>query len=1011
MLKVYLFGSPRIEKDGIAIHIGRRKSLALFAYLAATRIRHHRDKLATLLWPDLNQRAARTALRRDLATVTSTIGKKYIDADRESVAIHPASPIWVDIEDFMEQEESGKVELDKRLADLRSALTIYQDEFMAGFSLVDCPEYDEWQFYQSEELRRRRADIFAEIIRHLTQHDDDQPALKYARQWVKADPLNESAYSALIQIYGQTGNITAAIRQFDACQSLFSRELGVPPSSKLAALIESLKHQSVLPDDQQVDSKPTTGSSVNPLASSKPDTLQPGLVSHTLPVPLTRLIGRDNERVEIRGLLQSQHVRLVTLTGPGGIGKTRLSIELGHDLADDYDDDVYFAQLATISEPDIIPAAIAQSLPFYEPKPKDPFEQLIDLLRKRQCLLIIDNFEHLVSGAHWIEALLENCARLKIMVTSREALHITGEYEYALQPLDLPQKDVSPSKNWADYSALALFIERIQQRKPSFVPNSQEIELAMDICRWLDGLPLAIELAAARTKLLSLSSLLQQLRGRAALNRIHSKSSTISDRHRSLYNTISWSYDLLPPVEQAIFRTLAVFSGGFTVQSAQKLCDITLDYGEINRELEGILESLLDKSLLQWDEKSDGNMRFSMLVTIRTFGMQQLDDCHGKTDVYRQYAAYFMELVEQAEPKINSGEQKYWLSVLDEEYDNIRAAIHWAQANDEIPVALRIVGALRSYWMQRAYYDEGSQRLHALVSHPEADNFPKLKAKCLLCLGVISIPVRSTADSKRLLHQSLQLGRTAHASAVVAYSLVWLASLDNRSGSDSQSRAYLNESLKIFQSIDDKWGEAFTLIISSYVAATEGQLSVEILNEGERGLALIQQNGDKFYIALAYLHLGCIHYFRGDYTEAYEQFERGLKLSREKEYNSRSGALLGEMGKVCIAQGKLDVALNHLTESLDILTTIGHKHAIANTLEGFAELAAKQGRWSKALHLTGAIQRDLFARNEVLPIPTKRKIDLLISMAQEELSPEGFKEAMDAGQKMGIDDATKVALV
>src|SRR5947209_860001 len=426
---------------------------------------------------------------------------------------------------------------------------------------------------------------------------------------------------------------------------------------------------------------------------------------HNLPVQLTHLIGREKEVASVQQLLRRQNVRLLTLTGPGGTGKTRLGLQVSAELSDLFSDGVYFVNLAPVSDPALVVPTIAQALELKETGDQPLLDILKMSLRDKQLLLLLDNFEQVVSAASQVTDLLVACPNLKIIVTSRAVLHVQGEQEFAVPPLSMPDpKHLPDMETLSQFEAVALFLARAQAVKPEFQVTNASAPTIAEICVRLDGLPLAIELAAARIKLLPPQALLARLGQRLAV--LTGGARNAPARQQTLRNTIKWSYDLLDAHEQRLFRWLSVFSGGCTLEAIEAVCRSTCDE-EI--DVLDTVASLIDKSLVQQTEQETGEPRLTMLETVREYGVECLLTSGEDTSIRHAHALYYLSLAEEAEPHFKGPQQILWWNGLERELDNVRTALTWFISQQEAGLALRFCGVLSWFWFIRGYWSEGQQ--------------------------------------------------------------------------------------------------------------------------------------------------------------------------------------------------------------------------------------------------------------------------------------------------------------
>src|SRR6266566_2688221 len=560
---------------------------------------------------------------------------------------------------------------------------------------------------------------------------------------------------------------------------------------------------------------------------------------NNLPVQFTPLIGREKEVAAVQHLLQREDVRLLTLTGPGGIGKTRLGLQVAAELSESFADGVFFVDLAPLILPSLVIDAIAQTLCIQEAVGQTLLDRLKEHLQQQQQLLLVDNFEQVLSAASQVADLLAACPRLKVLVTSRFVLHVRGEQEFAVPPLAVPSPTHVPDPvALSQYEAVALFISRAQAVKPDFQVTHANALAVAEICAHLDGLPLAIELAAARVKLLPPQALLARLGKRLAV--LTSRERDRPSRQQTLRNTIAWSYHLLDADEQRLFRRLSVFAGGCTLQAIEAMCSTLGD--QVEPVLDAVA-SLIDKSLLQQTEQEGEEPRLLLLETIREYGLEVLA-ASGEMEITRQaHALYYLRLSEEAEPELAGPRQAMWLERLEREHDNLRAALQWGLSPGEDghrrEMALRLGGALRQFWIVHGHFSEG----------------------------------------RNFLEQALVESKGVHASVQVK-AFVTAANLANHQSDNDRTEAHAQKSRALYQELGDTQGIALSLRLLAGVAGRRGTLTAaRMLNEG--ALALFREVGDKEGAASSLNNMGLLALAQGEFAEARALLEESLACHRE----------------------------------------------------------------------------------------------------------------------------------
>ena len=770
------------------------------------------------------------------------------------------------------------------------------------------------------------------------------------------------------------------------------------------------------------------------------DTAQ--LVTHTLPVSLTSLIGREQEVQALHTLLLLPDVRLLTLTGTAGVGKTRLAIEVARDLAHDFADGVHLVSLAPLSDPAFVIPTIAHCVGITQSGSQPLLVQLKTTQRDKQRLLVLDNFEHVIEASPLLVELLEACPDLKLLVTSREVLRLRGEHQFAVPPLALPDpRNLSDVGSLAHVPAVQLFLQRAQAIRSDFQLTTDNAATITEICLRLDGLPLAIELAAARVKVLSLQALLTRLERRLQI--LTGGMRDLPERQHTLRATIQWSYDLLSEEEQRLFRRLAIFVGGCSLEAAEALCSM-LGEGGIS-VLEDVA-SLLDKSLLQHREQRQGGPRLMMLATLREYGMEALAT-NEEIEVTRQvHAHYYLHLAEEAEPELAGPQQAEWLERLEREHDNLRAAMQWVleqgEAEKSMESALRLGGALQQFWQVRRYLSEGRTFLeHALAGSTGA--VTSSRAKALMTAARLAVLQADTDQGEALCEESLALWRELGDTAGMAYTLHLLGIVACQRSELGRARSQFEESLALWRKVGDKNGIASALFYSASLALQQGEYSrARVLCE--ESLALSKQEGNKSGIALAlfklaqicfnsqgdpatvrslleesltlYRELGDTHGLatcfclsgqlalqQGDAAMARSLVEEGLVLYREiGGWEEGIGESLTVLGKVAAVQGDYTAARAFYGESL---TFPGKMDAvwIASSLEGLAGVVAVQGDPMWAIRLYGAAEALRESVGTPVPPVERSTYERSVAAARAQLGEKTFATAWAEGRIMTVE--------
>jgi predicted ATPase/DNA-binding CsgD family transcriptional regulator len=732
--------------------------------------------------------------------------------------------------------------------------------------------------------------------------------------------------------------------------------------------------------------------------------VQATAASTAIPTPLTPLIDRERELDEACAMLRRDDIRIVTLTGPGGTGKTRLSLEIASKLGADFDGQVHWVALAAVTEPPVVLTAIAQSLGIRE-NGDQPLAARIDAdLANKRALLVLDNFEQITSAAPIVASLLSASPGVKALVTSRAALHIRGEHELPLPPLAVPDpRKLPPPDELAEIPAIALFLDRAQSVKPDLNLDNENAAAIAEICARLDGLPLAIELAAARIKLLPPNAMLPRMANR--LNLLTGGARDLPTRLQTMRNAIAWSYDLLTPDEQVLFRRLSVFVRGFTLEAAEEVASGG-DEAPATDVLDGIA-SLVDHSLFRQVEGLDGQPRFLMLETIREFATEQLG-LSFEEDVFRaRHAHHYARLAEDAEHGLVGPGQGPWLKRLEAEHDNFRAALAWTIEREPGPSAQRFAGALLRFWDIRGYLSEGRSWLErALATTPDKPDADR--ARALLSAATLARRQGDYKHATELYQESLEAWRTLDNRSGIASALNNLGVIAHEQADYPRANELYGEALEIFREEGDHQRLAATLTNLGIVARRQGDFD-RAMALYEESLGIWRELGDRLRVALNLNNLGVLAFTKGDLPRAVSLYEEALPVYRELDDRGGIALTLNNLAEAVRDQGDLSRATEFYEESLALRAEQGDRAGIAECLAGVASVAARAGLNDRAVRLFAAADT---LRTEIgVPLPPgdREKIEKTLTSLRAQLNATTFNAAWNAGRHMSTNEA--IALV
>jgi predicted ATPase/transcriptional regulator with XRE-family HTH domain len=738
-----------------------------------------------------------------------------------------------------------------------------------------------------------------------------------------------------------------------------------------------------------------------------------------LPIALTPLIGRDEDVAAVHDHLLHPKTRLLTLTGPPGIGKTKLALQVAASLVEHFEDGVYFVDLSPLSDPELVPPTVARALGLQGAADRPPDQVLFDHVRDKRILLVLDNFEQVLDAGTGVVRLVETSPWLKVLITSREALHVRGERRYQVPALGIPDlNNLPPIQALSEYPSVELFTERAQEADHDFTLTEENAENVAALCVGLDGLPLAIELAASRAEHLSPAEMRAGLA--SGLRLLTGGARDLPARQRTVQAAIEWSYNLLEEGERGLFRRLGVFMGGFTPEAAEAVCS-----KESGLSLTGLLASLADKNLIRRERRDVAERgRYQFLETLREFASERLEESEEAEEVKREHALHFMRLAEEAEPQLFGIEQAMWLDRLEREHANIRAALLWAASNaarglrnegsrsgEAAEIRLRIAGALGRFWFLRGYYNEGREELSSAL---ELSTTPTLirspfKAKALSAAGMLVVVQGDNILGRSLHEQSLEIRREIGDKRGMGISLNHLGTMAYERGDFASARLLFEQGLEIRREIGDKSGTSLMLTNLGTTLQQLGDFDAarSLLEES---LALKREFGNKEGIANVLNNLGTMAIEQREYTRARALLEESLAVKREVGTKRGIAKSLSNLGYLAYLEGDYTTARSSFVESLTIEKEIGDNISIPEGLAGMGAVAAAIGEPQRGVKLLGAAT-SLWEAMGLAPDTQNRVMcDQGIASARSHLDEGAFAEAWAWGQTISIEEAVEYAL-
>ena len=723
---------------------------------------------------------------------------------------------------------------------------------------------------------------------------------------------------------------------------------------------------------------------------------------NNLPAQMTSFIGREEVLAQACARLRRADVRLLTLTGPPGIGKTRLSLELATEMLADFEDGIFVVALSSIHEPSLVVSAIGQALKIRESGQEPLLDGLIAGLRNKHLLLVLDNFEQVIPAGTAVSELLRSCHHLKIVATSREALHLYGEHDLPVPHMTVPAEaghyDVG---SLLRYEAVQLFAERASAVDSSFALSEQSAPLVAQLCMRLDGLPLAIELAAGRVRELSLEGVAERIGDRLAL--LEQGPLDLPNRQRTLKGAVAWSYDLLNEDEQRLFRHLSVFVAGCTSEAVEEVAP-NFRAGDTQR----LMRTLADKNLLRREAGTEAS--YWMLETIREYAWEQLQQS-GESDLLRErFTQYYMHFAERAEAELQGPGQLEWLSRLDREYANLRAALIWGESNASLrEPGLRLAAALGKFWESRGFISEGRGLLSAVLSNTDMNRVDPVIAKALSVAGRLALYPGDFEAARAYFERSLAISRALVNQPGISNALNNLGVVTQALGQNEVARAAFTEALAIRRDLGDKAGIANSLNSLATLATTMGDYSSAV-TMAQEGLQIRREIGHEHGIMLSLASLADARMLEGNPDAAGALLEEYLRMSQEAGNKPGIAKALHNLGHVAYRRRDWESAKRFYIESLNIYIRSGEKPGIAECMAGLAEVAALRGHPERAVRLFGAVDTILQSTGFHLSLLDAIDYEQGMAAARSQLDEQAWTPVWESGKAMRWEDAVAFAL-
>ncbi len=962
--EVILFGNPQIKSANKPIQIERyhRKAIALLAYLAISGERHHRDQVGTLLWPDYDQTRARAALSRVLWALRKAIGEARLSVDRDTIYLQEDEKLKVDVNCF--RERLAEVPAHNHppsqlcfacLLSLEKAVKLYRDGFMSGFSLSDSIAFDDWQRFQSEDLRHKVMIAVEKLVDGYIAQGQFAKAISYAQQWLNIDPLHEPAHQQLMRLYAWSNQRASALKQYQACVQLLDGQLGLPVQAQTDHL-----YQEIVTDSLAL---PPSSLQVQPVQVAIDDTL-----SH----PGT-FLGRKRELAEIACRLRDPDCHLLTLVGPGGIGKTQLALQVNATYKNMCHHDVYFVPLAHLNSMNLLPGAIAYTLGISLQPNEEIRTQLIHHLQQREILLILDNFEHLLEGVGLLVDILQYCPLVKILVTSRERLNLRWEWLLPVEGLCVP--DSEEREDVGTYSAVRLFVERARRVRRDFALRPENQVWIIHTCRFLQGMPLGIELAAAWTSILSCREIAAEVE--RSLEFLATAAQDIPKRHRNLQAVFDHSWHLLRVEEQELFCQTAVFQDGFQREAAEAVMGAT----------PFSLLALTNKSMLM----RDASGRYKVLKVVRQYAEERSQEFVTQMDETRErHCQYYLQFLCQREKSLAYGATKQVVEEIKGEIENIRVAWLWAVANGRSQLLQKSLKCLVRFYEIQGWYQEGEEVLQMTADKLwQREQTPDVSAIEQSCL-IASILARQAwlcqqqarfKQAKALAEQSLNILKECRTEEGMALPLTILGVIATQLGDYTEARLLSEKGRASYAMVNNQKGEAACLNNLGVIALRLKQYG-EAQQLFQHSLTINRQIGYRAGEHRRLSNLGLVAACLQEFEQAKLLHEQAMMVGHEVGDFRRIGENLTNLGFVLFALGHSNEAETCFQKALAGTVETQMVSLSLKALTGLVTVLVEENKKEQALTMINRV-----LQNPSVLLQIKERTDRFFAMLELQLHP------------------------
>lgn len=1017
--RVELLGGLRAARgDRVVTRFDTRKAAALLALLALNPHRlHSREALAEQLWPDEDPDATRNRFKQVLSLLRKELEPPGTEAgsvlatDRTHVRLQPGALVS-DVEEFEGALDAARSAGDP-VSSLQAAARLYKGELLPGY-------YEEWILSERQRLAERHLGALENLAQALAERGDFAQALDHARRAVSADPLREASHALVMRVYAASGRVSEAVREYAELERTLREHLDSAPSASVRALLEQIRAQ---------ETKPAPPPLIQSVAAPPRRTEEPAAVPQPapppppsrpqLPAPLTRFFGREEELARLTRMLAPHATRLVTLMGPAGAGKSRLSIEAARKLREDYGGHVWFVPLAAKTDVRSVLDAVTEALGLPVSEDADLLERIAGYLNGLgpegggPALLVLDNFEHLLGAAGGdsdaaglLRALLERVPALSCVVSSRQRVLVEGERVFPVLPLSTPSEGEKPDlERLRALSSVRLFVDRAQAAEPFFELTEENGAAVAELCRQLEGIPLAIELAAAWSAELTPVQILSRLSRRFEL--LVSRRRDLDSRHQSLRAALEWSYRQLSPALKRFYSGLSVFRGGCTLEAAEAIAAGFARHGvadDPGTALE-MLSELRGRSMVEVERGGDVT-RYRLLETLREHAWEELGDAAEQASLCRLHASFFLSLAEEAEQELDGPDQARWLAAVEAEHDNLRAALRWAHSGGEPEVLGRLAAAMGEFWERRGYFHEGSEWLERALAAP--DLVGAVRAAVLRGAGVLAWYRRDLPQAWSRLDEALGLYREAGDDGNTAITLVRLGNVALSQGRTGEAEALYWDAMNLFRSLAEPAKTAWALRCLGH-AKSIGADYEPAMGFFEQSLEICRSLGELRGIAASLTYIGGVTRAMGDLERAAAATDEALEIHRKLGDRAASASALDCLALIAAGNARWERAHQLATESLHLYREIGSPNGITWLFELMGHTLSELGRMQRATLVWGAAVK----ADALHPRVTEERLlkDANVDLTRSMLGEAAFATAFAQGKQLTPERAINVVFL